>query len=144
MSQGPKTNNHASLLKLPLTKKGEANAKESLLKRRDFCMKTIHKAANMLDPMQVQRAAPVWRWNTEGTELICKTVVGFAGLREKDVIEDIANYQGNGGIWRKEFMWKSVSTVLPTVWWNGMCSSRPLSYIASDLLNLHVNGFSVP
>ena len=60
----------------------------------------------------------------------------YANLEEKDIIEDLANYRGNGGIWGKEFIWKSVSTVLPTVWWNGMCSSRPLSYIASDLLSL--------
>lgn len=94
----------------------------------------MHHAANLLDPRFTGR-----RLSEEAVidacEYICKLSTRY-NVSEGDVLADIANYRAKGGLWSKEFVWKSAQEVSQVVWWKGICSSRPLSKAAIDILSL--------
>lgn len=123
-----------TLRKSPMTKKEEKQVLTILEDRKQFCLKTVHNAANLLDPRfngkRLTEEAVI-----DACEYICMLSTRY-NVSEGDVLADIANYRAKGGLWSKEFVWKSAQEVSPVVWWKGICSSRPLSKAAIDILSL--------
>lgn len=123
-----------TLPKSPMTKKEKKQVLTILEDRKQFCLKTVHNAANLLDPRftgnRLSEEAVI-----DACEYICKLSTRY-NVSEGDVLADIANYRAKGGLWSKEFVWKSAQEVSQVVWWKGICSSRPLSKAAIDILSL--------
>lgn len=125
----------ATLPKSPLSKKQEKEALAILENRKDFCLKTVHFAANLLDPRftgrNLEEEAVV-----DACEYICKMASRHHDVSESDILADLANYRAKGALWSKDFVRKSAEHVAPVIWWNGICSSRPLSRVAVEILSL--------
>jgi len=124
----------ATLPTSPLTKKQEQQALAVLEDRKEFCLKTVHFAANLLDPRFAERYLPE-EAVVDACEYICK-MASRHHESESDILADLANYRGKGGLWSKDFVWKSAEHVAPVIWWQGICSSRPLSKVAVEVLSL--------
>ena len=72
----------------------------------------------------------------DACELIANLAKCADGISEDDVLADLASYRSKSGLWSKPFIWSSCHKIEPVVWWNGMCSGRPLSVIATKILSL--------
>lgn len=124
-----------SMASSPLTKSDQNKAIEALSARREFCIKIIHKAANLLDPKYIGKHV------TEDEIIDAMQFVSEAAKHLQDcesdkVLADLANYRSKRGLWSKSFIWKSCDKVDPLAWWKGMCSSRPLAKVAVMILSL--------
>lgn len=118
----------------PLTKKEEKKVFEIFENRKTFCLKIIHKAANLLDPRYKGRSLSEEEV-IEASEFICNFSNRY-DILEKDILADLSNFRGKDGLWKQEFLWKTAKEVSPVLWWKSWCSSRPLSKVAFDILNL--------
>jgi len=87
----------AMLPKSPLTKKHEKDALTILEDRKDFCLKTVHFAANLLDPgftgRNLEEDAVV-----DAYEYICKMATHHHDVSEADILADLANYRAKGAL----------------------------------------------
>ncbi|CAH1736275.1 unnamed protein product [Aphis gossypii] len=106
-----------------------------LKKRTDFCTKSIHKAAHLLDPMLKEKNL-MPEEEMEGIECISNVARYTDNIDEATVLAEFAQYKVKEGLWSKEFVWNTVNKVSATTWWNGLCSSSQLSKIATKILQL--------
>ena len=98
-------------------------------------MKDVHKAANLLDPRYIGKHLSE-EDAVDACELIANLAKCAVGISEDDVLAYLASYRSKSGLWSKPFIWSSRHKIEPLVWWNGMCSGRPLSVIATKILSL--------
>jgi len=119
----------------PLNKAEEKVVKAALASRKDFCLKIVHKAANLLDPQCIGRHISE-EDTIDACEMISNLAVLTANVNEVAVLADLASYRAKTGLWSKPFIWKASLSVPPLTWWNGMCASRPLAIIARKILSL--------
>jgi len=126
---------HFETTSTPLTKQQQKASIASLAARREFCLKNVHKAANLLDPRYIGK-----HLTEEDAVDACEFIANLAkctdGISEDDVLADLANYRSKSGLWSKPFIWSSCHKIEPLVWWTGMCSGRPLSVVATKILSL--------
>lgn len=115
-----KTHFTTYLPKSAMSKKEEKQVLDKLKDRKQFCLKTVHHAANLLDPCYTGRNLSEEEV-VDACEYICKmfNCYNVSG----DVLADIANYTAKEGLWNMEFVWKSAKEVSPVVWWKGICST---------------------
>jgi hypothetical protein len=82
----------------------------------------------------------------EDSILAVECIANIASLmddvEEEDVLADYANFKVKEGLWGNEYIWSSVGKVSATTWWNGFCSTSPLSKVATRILNLPASSAS--
>lgn len=112
-----------------------------LQNRRDFCVTNIQRAANALDPSLLGGSL-----TPEDLILAVECIATIASLMddvdEGEVLADYANFKVKEGLWGNQYIWLSVGKVSATTWWNGFCSSSPLSKVATRILNLPASSAS--
>jgi len=84
-----------------------------LKKRTDFCNKSIHKAAYVLDPkLKEKNLMP--EEEMEGIECISNVARHTDNIDEATVLAEFAKYKVKEGLWSKEFVWNTVNKVSAT------------------------------
>jgi hypothetical protein len=104
-------------------------------KREDFCLKSIHPAAYMLDPKYAGKSI------LSGAEInkaygAITTVSHHLGLDEGKVPSSLAKYTSNQGLWNGYAIWQSCQHISPATWWKGHCGSEAPSSVASTILQI--------
>ncbi|KAJ2937164.1 hypothetical protein O0L34_g19379 [Tuta absoluta] len=94
-----------------------------------MCVKPIHLAAYLLDP-KTQGVELTENEEVDATEFI----FDMAQNLNIDVMPNLANYKAKEGLWARRFIWSSIDTISPVVWWKGVCGSKNLSKIAIRIL----------
>ncbi|CAH0561745.1 unnamed protein product [Brassicogethes aeneus] len=61
--------------------------------------------------------------------------VEYFGLDGGKLIANLAQYRTRTGFFSRESIWKCLINTNPDVWWQGLCTTQPLTPFASRLLN---------
>ena len=83
--------------------------KKILKDRKDFCVKDVHKAANILDPKNLGKDLSQLEI-LESLEFINKLSINCVELSVSKVLDDLACYRAKSGIWKKDFLWKCAAS----------------------------------
>lgn len=104
-----------------------------LKKRKQYVLKPIHFAANILDPAY----NGVHLSNNEqvlGTEYIDQKSTDICPNNSVGIMAQLAEYRCKEGFFSNSYVFKSVDKLSPTVWWKGTCFCLNLSAIALAIL----------
>ena len=109
-------------------------------KRKEFCIKIIHKAVYFLDP----REHGMLLCNEEkvaAIEFICGLAESFSfcellTVDSLKVYQDRVLYSAKDGFYAMPFLRKNIANISPVSWWNGYCTNQELSKIPGRLLKL--------
>lgn len=109
---------------------------QKLSNRRDFCLRDVQKASNLLDP----RFVGLDLTNDEqkaGLALICE-IGRRIDLNTNQIMSDFMQFKTrSGSTYNNDLIWEAVSmTMDPTNWWAAFCEHQPLAQIAPKLLSL--------
>lgn len=108
---------------------------ECLKKRKQYVLKPIHFAANILDPA----FNGVHLSNNEqvlGTEYIDQKSIDMCPNHSIDIMTQLTEYRCKEGFFSNSYVFKSVDKLSPTVWWKGTCFCLKLSVIALAILEM--------
>jgi len=123
----------------PALKNEELKILAMLENRRDFCLKKIHLAANILDPNTFGKDLKDGE-DIEAIEFIINMGENNADIEINNLISQIAQYRSKEGIFNKEFLWKTLDSKLnPLIWWKGFCSNS-----AAELAKIAIKILSSP
>lgn len=106
----------------------------ALEKRASMALQPIHFAANILDPSFKGKNLNKDDY-TKGCTLIVNLTERF-GLDRETVLREFAEYAADTGVWKEDYVQKSISVVRADIWWKGICKSSSLCKIGSEILNL--------
>eukprot|EP00064_Thunnus_orientalis_P009549 superscaffoldBa00001221_g9573 len=107
----------------------------SLDRCQEFCIKPIHAAAYMLDPKHVgQQTLSGEQINS--AFYVISNLSHHLNLDEGKVLGSFARYSAKQGLWKGAGIWSSCQHVSASTWWKGLCSSEPLSPVASAILQI--------
>ncbi|XP_060948820.1 uncharacterized protein LOC133026025 [Limanda limanda] len=107
----------------------------SLDKCQEFCVKPIHAAAYMLDPKYVgQQTLSGEQINS--AYYVISNLSHHLNLDAGKVLASFARFSAKEGLWKGEGIWSSCQHVSASTWWKGLCSSEPLSAVASAILQI--------
>ncbi len=107
----------------------------SLDKCQKFCVKPIHAAAYMLDPKHAgQRTLSGEQINR--AYYVISNLSHHLNLDEGKVLASFAKFSAKQGLWKGAGIWSSCQHVSASTWWKGLCSSEPLSAVASAILQI--------
>ncbi len=107
----------------------------SLDRCQEFCVKPIHAAAYMLDPKHVgQRTLSGEQINS--AYYVISNLSHHLNLDEGKVLGSFARFSAKQGLWKGAGIWSSCQHVSASTWWKGLCSSEPLSAVASAILQI--------
>ncbi|KAG7501421.1 angiopoietin-1 isoform X1 [Solea senegalensis] len=107
----------------------------SLDRCQEFCVKPIHAAAYMLDPKYVgQQTLSGEQINS--AYYVITNLSHHLNLDEGKVLGSFARFSAKQGLWKGAGIWSSCQHVSASTWWKGLCSSEPLSAIASAILQI--------
>ncbi|XP_018541616.1 uncharacterized protein LOC108889572 [Lates calcarifer] len=110
----------------------------SLDRCQEFCVKPIHAAAYMLDPKHVgQQTLSGEQINS--AYYVISNLSHHLNLDEGKVLGSFARFSAKQGLWRGAGIWSSCQHVSASTWWKGLCSSEPLSAVASAILQIPSN-----
>lgn len=103
----------------------------SVAERRKMSIRPIHLAAYMLDPSAQGVEL------TQDEELQAMEFIHDLGqqLNLHNVTAELACYKAKENFWARQFIWNSVRSIEPIVWWKGICSSTELSKVAVRILS---------
>lgn len=121
----------------PALKSEEHKILDMLEDRRDFCLKKINLAANILDPNTYGKDLKEGE-DIEAIEFVTNMGENSPGIEINNLISQIALYRAKEGIFNKKYLWKTLNTRLdPLIWWKGFCinSAAKLSDIAIKILS---------
>ncbi|XP_023284792.1 uncharacterized protein LOC111671814 [Seriola lalandi dorsalis] len=115
---------------------GEQKAVMASLDRcQEFCVKPIHAAAYMLDPKHVgQQTLSGEQINS--AYYVISNLSHHLNLDEGKVLGSFARFSAKQGLWKGAGIWSSCQHVSASTWWKGLCSSEPLSAVASAILQI--------
>ncbi|XP_056441570.1 uncharacterized protein LOC130379016 [Gadus chalcogrammus] len=115
---------------------GEQKAVAAALDRcQAFCVKPIHAAAYMLDPKHVgQQTLSGEQINS--AYFVISNISHHLHLDQGKVLASFARFSAKEGLWKGGGIWSSCQHVSPSTWWKGLCSSEPLSAVASAILQI--------
>ena len=127
----------------PLSKEEELQVQNHLSARRNFCIKALHKAANLLDP-NINGKDLTEEEQLEAVEFIANISEYMDDIDGAELLSDVAMYRANESIWSKPFIWDSARKLSAYIWWKGMCSSRKnLSTVAARILQMPATSAAV-
>nr|XP_046273274.1 uncharacterized protein LOC124074410 isoform X2 [Scatophagus argus] len=107
----------------------------SLDRCQDFCVRPIHAAAYMLDPKHVgQQTLSGEQINS--AYYVISNLSHHLNLDEGKVLGSYARFSAKQGLWKGAGIWSSCHHVSASTWWKGLCSSEPLSAVASAILQI--------
>ncbi|XP_071387813.1 uncharacterized protein [Centroberyx affinis] len=107
----------------------------SLDRCQEFCVKPIHAAAYMLDPKHVgQQTLSGEQINS--AYYVISNLSHHLNLDEGKVLGSFARFSAKQGLWKGGGIWSSCQHVSASTWWKGLCSSEPLSAVASAILQI--------
>ncbi|XP_035536690.1 uncharacterized protein LOC118342306 [Morone saxatilis] len=107
----------------------------SLDRCQEFCVKPIHAAAYMLDPKHVgQQTLSGEQINS--AYYVISNLSHHLHLDEGKVLGSFARFSAKQGLWKGAGIWSSCQHVSASTWWKGLCSSEPLSAVASAILQI--------
>ncbi|XP_010749211.1 uncharacterized protein LOC104935106 [Larimichthys crocea] len=114
----------------------EQKAVMAMLDRcQEFCVKPIHAAAYMLDPKHVgQQTLSGEQINS--AYYVISNLSHHLNLDEGKVLGSFARFSAKQGLWKGGGIWSSCQHVSASTWWKGLCSSEPLSAVASAILQI--------
>lgn len=115
----------------PLLQSEEASVTTYIENRMQFCIKPIHAAANILDP--VRQGQDIDEEQVGSAYSVISAMVIHMNLDVGEVMGSLAKFRAKDGIWKSDGVWKSADHVSKATWWKGLCSSEPVSSIASIL-----------
>lgn len=107
----------------------------SLDRCQEFCMKPIHAAAYMLDPKHVGQQTLSGE-QINGAYFVISNLSRHLNLDEGKVLGSFARFSAKQGLWKGAGIWSSCQHVSASTWWKGLCSSEPLSAVASAVLQI--------
>lgn len=108
---------------------------EFINRHREFCVKPIHAAAYMLDPKYVNRQILSGE-QINSAYYVISNLSHHLNLEEGRVLGSFAKFSTKQGLWKGDGIWDSCRHVSASTWWRGLCSSEPLSQVASILLQI--------
>jgi len=117
---------------------------ESILNRKDFTVRPVHKAANLLDPRFQGHVL-----NEEAVSVAEDTIIKLAGDRgfpTDKVIKDLMEYKSHGGeIFGRHHIWNVANDLNldPVMWWKANGGMRFLASVARILLSFPTSIASV-
>ena len=127
-----------------LKKSDEKTFMDKFLERKAYALKSIHKAACLLDP----KARGCYLSPEEQLDAI-EHIVNFSQschfsdtidtIDKEQLLVEIAQYRANEGIWAKDFIWASAlsENMRPSIWWKGIIGqSSRLSNVAVKILSV--------
>ncbi|XP_032391867.1 uncharacterized protein LOC116701931 [Etheostoma spectabile] len=107
----------------------------SLDRCQEFCVKPIHAAAYMLDPKHAgQQTLSGEQINS--AYYVISNLSHHLNLDEGKVLGSFARFSAKQGLWKGAGIWSSCQHVSASTWWKGLCSSEPLSAVASAILQI--------
>ncbi|KAG7257415.1 hypothetical protein CRUP_037219 [Coryphaenoides rupestris] len=103
---------------------------------QEFCVRPVHAAAYMLDPRHVgQQTLSGEQINS--AYFVISNVSHHLHLDQGKVLASFARFSAKEGLWKGGGgIWSSCQHVSPSTWWRGLCSSEPLSAVASAILQI--------
>ncbi|XP_042362854.1 uncharacterized protein LOC121958063 isoform X2 [Plectropomus leopardus] len=115
---------------------GEQKAIMASLDRcQEFSIKPIHAAAYMLDPKHVgQQTLSGEQINS--AYYVISNLSHHLNLDAGKVLGSFARFSAKQGLWKGAGIWSSCQHVSASTWWKGLCSSEPLSAVASAILQI--------
>lgn len=100
-----------------------------------FCVKPVHAAAYMLDPKHAgQQTLSGEQINS--AYFVISNLSHHLNLDEGKVLGSFARFSAKQGLWKGAGIWSSCRHVSASTWWKGLCSSEPLSAVASAILQI--------
>ena len=102
---------------------------------QEFCVKPIHAAAYMLDPKYVGQQTLSGEQINSAYHVI-SNLSHHLNLDEGKVFGSFARFSAKQGLWKGTGIWSSCQHVSASTWWKGLCSSEPLSAVASAILQI--------
>ncbi|KAI5613877.1 zinc finger BED domain-containing protein 1-like [Silurus asotus] len=106
----------------------------SMEKHQEFCMKSIHAAAYMLDPKYEKSILTAEEIN--GAYSVISAMSHHLGLDEGEVFSSLAKYCTKQGLWEWDGIWQSCQHLSASTWWKGLCGSEALATVASIILQI--------
>ncbi|XP_051246475.1 uncharacterized protein LOC127357924 isoform X2 [Dicentrarchus labrax] len=107
----------------------------SLDRCQEFCVKPIHAAAYMLDPKHVGKQTLSGE-QINSAYYVISNLSHHLHLDEGKVLGSFARFSTKQGLWKGAGIWSSCQHVSASTWWKGLCSSEPLSAVASAILQI--------
>lgn len=107
----------------------------SLDRCQAFCVKPIHAAAYMLDPKHVGQQTLSGEQINRAYYVI-SNLSHHLNLDEGKVLGSFARFSAKQGLWKGAGIWSSCQHVSAFTWWKGLCSSEPVSAVASAILQI--------
>lgn len=102
---------------------------------QEFCVRPIHAAAYMLDPKHVgQQTLSGDQINS--AYYVISNLSHHLNLDDGKVLGSFARFSAKQGLWKGAAIWSSCQHVSASTWWKGLCSSEPLSAVASAILQI--------
>lgn len=102
---------------------------------QEMCVKPIHAAAYILDPKHVgQQTLSAEQINS--AYYVISSLSHHLNLDEGKVLGSYARFSAKEGLWKGAGIWNSCQHVSASTWWKGLCSSEPLSTVASAVLQI--------
>lgn len=102
---------------------------------QEFCIRPIHAAAYILDPKHVgQQTLSAEQINA--AYYVISRLSQHLNLEEGKVLASFARFSAKEGLWKGAGIWSSFQHVSASTWWKGLCSSEPLSSVASAILQI--------
>ena len=121
----------AALLSSPL-QKHQRRIEKFIAERKDFTLKPIHFAANILDPRYKGK-----HLSRDEKSLGLDVIEQFCdhlNLDRAEVMANLAQFRMGTGLWARQSVIDSSKSLDPAVWWQGHCADEALTPIASRLL----------
>ncbi|XP_070702990.1 uncharacterized protein [Pempheris klunzingeri] len=107
----------------------------SLDRCQEVCVKPIHAAAYMLDPKHVGQQTLTGE-QINSAYYVISNLSHHLNLDEGKVLGSFARFSAKQGLWKGAGIWSSCQHVSASTWWKGLCSSEPLSAMASAILQI--------
>ncbi|XP_052752391.1 uncharacterized protein LOC128201007 [Galleria mellonella] len=103
----------------------------SVSSRCNMAMRPIHFAAYILDPRTLG-VELTQEEELKGMEFIYNL---SQHLSLSNVMADLACYKAKENFWARGFVWSSLDSIEPLIWWKGICGSTELSKVAIRILS---------
>ena len=102
--------------------------------RKESAVKSIHRAANMLDP----RYRGGCLSNPDRMDAIeyLKQRCDHLGINEISVCTNLEDYKTSSGAYSRSFLWGTAKHISPVEWWRNFCRNQPLFRLATQLLSV--------
>lgn len=102
--------------------------------RKESAIKSIHRAANMLDP----RYRGGGLNNPEIMDAIefLRQRCDHFGINEISVCTNLEDFRTSKGAYSRSFLWGSAKHITPVEWWRNFCRNQPLFRFAMELLSV--------